>query len=746
MRKFTLFIVSLFMAFTAMAQTPVLKINNPDVSAGPVELTAEQVAAIRSCNGVVTVVADVTITSSSANSVVFGAITDYTSANTGTSNIIGLGTGGNGYRIHAGTNGGHYWTKDNNNAQTPVSTSTKRLFYVVNGSHVTVYAENGKNTYVNINLETSNIFSDNYAGENTKFYIGGIVHNSESVYAPFSGAGTISSISFYDGAYTPIQIYQAEALAIVEGVEGKIGYPTNDVIENYKSAVNEATDLAGIETAKQELYNSEEINTPVNGGTYTFTFVHKDGVEAYINCTGSALTIVKREADTDLPYTAMFRTYIDESGKYYVKTYNDKFVRYTRTDSGIANDTTKYTRVTFPKILDDNNFVAVDNNKELFGMLYIRLDHRQDNGDKPGALISKKTSAGVLSFDWTEKPYFQLNNTNYFTSAIRVEKVDVPMFGNYYRLQGSSDNYVDASSIYNNATATTGQMSMKSDENCNMAGSIFYFNEDNRFLNYATGTNVGNTREILNVGEAGNPWAFFPSSEANKYKVVNTNVQYYLHDNSGNRADRCDRDIQDHSATHSWRVEKVASLPVTITDAGYATFHAPVEVTVPDGVTANTVTINGNWAILNEIEGKVIPANTPVILKGAADTYNLAITTTGAAAIEGNALSGTVAAEYATIEKDVFVLANVEGNVGLYKAATATSFTLKGHAAYLALDKADPANNSVGYRFGFDGTTAVEKVEMRNEKEAIYDLQGRRIDEITEPGIYIVNGVKVLVK
>ncbi len=42
--------------------------------------------------------------------------------------------------------------------------------------------------------------------------------------------------------------------------------------------------------------------------------------------------------------------------------------------------------------------------------------------------------------------------------------------------------------------------------------------------------------------------------------------------------------------------------------------------------------------------------------------------------------------------------------------------------------------------------TGIEKVEVRDEKEEIFDLTGRRVNEITKAGIYIIGGRKVLVK
>ena len=318
--------------------------------------------------------------------------------------------------------------------------------------------------------------------------------------------------------------------------------------------------------------------------------------------------------------------------------------------------------------------------------------------------------------------------------------------GRYYRLAYDAG---DAGMLYVQGTAS----SIKGVEITSASGaeSIWYFAND-RILSYTAGKylkEVDNSRGLQGVGTDGGEVTFAVSSrDAGKYTMQCTS---YLHVNSGVEdgktvyfSDHC---TNDDSTLHDIIVEEVASLPVTITDAEYATFHAPVAVEVPKGVTAHTVTINGEWATLSETPLTVIPANTAVILHAEGITedtvFDFAITTSEPFSGD-NALSGTVAAEYAGDE--VYVLANVNGNVGLYKAKDPASFVLKGHAAYLPASEVPAAmQQSVGFRFDFGGTTAVEKVEMRNEKEEIYDLQGRKVENPTA-GIYIINGQKVLVK
>ena len=45
-----------------------------------------------------------------------------------------------------------------------------------------------------------------------------------------------------------------------------------------------------------------------------------------------------------------------------------------------------------------------------------------------------------------------------------------------------------------------------------------------------------------------------------------------------------------------------------------------------------------------------------------------------------------------------------------------------------------------------DATTAIDEVAVENVANAIYDLTGRKLDKVSAPGIYIINGKKIVVK
>ena len=281
------------------------------------------------------------------------------------------------------------------------------------------------------------------------------------------------------------------------------------------------------------------------------------------------------------------------------------------------------------------------------------------------------------------------------------------------------------------------------------ANTIFYFDGEN-LISYASGNYLVNNSSFLGyngVQADGTVVEFRTSNNTSNRHAYNISFKgdndatRWLYTNTANYTDAgssCGTE-----GGYNFNLEPVTELPVTISAAKYATFFAPVAVEAT-GVKAYTVAINGEWATLTEIEGGVIPANTGVVLEGDANTYDFAITTTEATAT--SALLGTAAATYITA--DAYVLNNGANGVGFYGAILNqngnTAFLNNANKAYLPATSV--ASLSASLRFDFDGTTGIEEIEIRNEKEEIYDLTGRRVNEITKAGVYIVNGKKILVK
>ena len=189
---------------------------------------------------------------------------------------------------------------------------------------------------------------------------------------------------------------------------------------------------------------------------------------------------------------------------------------------------------------------------------------------------------------------------------------------------------------------------------------------------------------------------------------------------------------------------------LNVSNVGFSTLMLGYNSIIPSNVKAYTVSaINDGSVDLTQVQG-VLPANAPVVIEAEEGEYCFVETTEARQEELGNNwLEGTLAD--AVIQKaegwSYYVLGVVDGQVGFYNAKLGednTKFKNTANKAYLLVQGKSPIA-SYSFRFG-EGTTNVENVVVENEVKAIYDLTGRRIEAITAPGIYIVNGKKVLVK
>ena len=372
-----------------------------------------------------------------------------------------------------------------------------------------------------------------------------------------------------------------------------------------------------------------------------------------------------------------------------------------------------------------------------------------------GANIGQYTLAGEKVADYnnikssmTNSGEVKLNTLKEYLTDIETLFTDAtlnsPTTGRYYRI--AYDYGTTAGKLYMQGVATEqnknnqNSYAAKFDKGTG-AESIWYY--DGGLLSYTAGKYIkenGNDRGLQAVGTKQNATFSTSSRDAGKFCI---NLGSYLHANvtgSNYYSDHCSGN---NCSQHDFIIEDVPSLPVEITGAGYATLYAPVALEIPAGVTAYTVAIDGEWAILSEIEGGIIPAGTGVVIYSeTADTYNFTITTTENSAT--SALSGTVSAAY--IEEDAYVL-TLDSELGVCFGTALKNqhaWLNNSHKAYLPKQM---GSNAASYSFRFDnGTTVIEEVKAESGKvKAIYDLQGRIVENPSK-GIYIINGKKVFVK
>lgn len=216
---------------------------------------------------------------------------------------------------------------------------------------------------------------------------------------------------------------------------------------------------------------------------------------------------------------------------------------------------------------------------------------------------------------------------------------------------------------------------------------------------------------------------------------------------------------------------KAISLKAETADAHWATFSYSEPTFFPEAVAVNAITVaKGTITTINDVfehssavtigeatlSGVYVPANTGVLIKSAdadATCYVVANKTVAALQESQNMLKPALVgggvfspAPNYTYYKLAYNDFSSHTGLGFYYGADAgDAFYVKAETAYLAVPTAIAEGAKA---FVLDGeTTAINGISTRNDHaEAVYNLNGQRMASMAKPGLYIVNGKKVVRK
>ena len=179
-----------------------------------------------------------------------------------------------------------------------------------------------------------------------------------------------------------------------------------------------------------------------------------------------------------------------------------------------------------------------------------------------------------------------------------------------------------------------------------------------------------------------------------------------------------------------------ATIPFTMTDAGWGTLIVPFDANIPSGLTAYTC---GKYSSIDEVnwldlqKAESLTANTPYIVSGVAGDYSFAGTPN---AENPSYTNGLLTGVYVATSIDHgYVLQKQSEEVAFFKVANGKPKTVSAYRCYLN----DQPSGSTAFYFG--GTTQIENVlnEVEPGDGIVYDLQGRRCEGTLKSGVYIRN-------
>ena len=213
------------------------------------------------------------------------------------------------------------------------------------------------------------------------------------------------------------------------------------------------------------------------------------------------------------------------------------------------------------------------------------------------------------------------------------------------------------------------------------------------------------------------------------------------------------------NAYYDYIILRRSKLPVTITEAGWATFSSTYaldfEHATPSGLSAYMVTgtsgrEEGSTITLSDAVTNV-PGNTGLLLNGAAGDYTIPVLASSETSTTGNLMQACVTETtvyYNDNNSYNYVLStNDQGKAEFQQIVSGehSSATVGAGKAYLSLNA--PAAPTLFLSFDNENTgiSATLKNNEEIKNKAIFNLNGQRVATPSK-GLYIINGKKVVIK
>lgn len=194
------------------------------------------------------------------------------------------------------------------------------------------------------------------------------------------------------------------------------------------------------------------------------------------------------------------------------------------------------------------------------------------------------------------------------------------------------------------------------------------------------------------------------------------------------------------------QVSKITIVPNTavVQSYGWATYIAPAPIEFEANTAYVVTNVNSSTGAVTVKNVSSVPANTPVLLKGAG-SKSITVLTEAPDAPETNLLE--VYAGGSKGDQVPYVLAKNGEGAG-FKKWTGSASTITGRVVLWLDSEISAAEAREFLSFSEDDTTginAVENVEPATENAVIFNLSGQRVMNPGK-GLYIVNGKKVIIK